>query len=82
MNFVVLLQRFIQNINFVDLHFFLHLYISGCFNVFLQNDGETTTLARGMHGLFEPVFPLTTNKYRCQSVSVYLACLSAMCFPS
>lgn len=30
-----------------------------------------------MHGLFEPVFPLTTNKYPCQSVSVYLVCLSA-----
>lgn len=32
----------------------------------------------GIHGLFELVFHLTTNKYLCQSVSVYLACLSAI----
>lgn len=32
----------------------------------------------GIHGLFELVFPLTTNKYLCQSVSIYLACLSAI----
>ncbi len=50
----------------------------GSVNVFLKNDSETATLVRGMLGLFEPVFPLTTNKYPCQSVSVYLACLSAI----
>lgn len=60
-----------------DLHYFFHLYRLKIFQMF-KNDSETTTLVRGMHGLFEPVFPLTTNKYPCQSVSVYLACLSAV----
>lgn len=43
-----------------------------------KDDSETTTLVRGMHGLFEPVFPLTTNKSPCQSAGVYLARLSAI----
>lgn len=52
--------------------------VSVSLSVFLKDDSETATLVRGMRGLFEPVFPLTTNKYPCQSVGVYLACLSAI----
>ena len=51
---------------------------SGFSNIFFKNDSETTMLVCGMHGLFKPVFPLTTNKYPRQSASVYLACLSAL----
>lgn len=41
--------------------------------MFLENDSETTTLVCGIHGLLELVFPLSTNKYLCQSLCVYLS---------
>lgn len=47
--------------------------ISGSFNVFLEDDSETTTLVRGIHGLLELVFSLSINKYLCQSLCVYLS---------
>ena len=60
----------------LGLYYFFHRGSSE--SVPLKDDSETTTLVRGMHGLFEPVFPLTTNKSPCQSTGVYLARLPAI----
>lgn len=54
----------------------LWLFLPVSLKISLKKNTETTALVYGMYGLFEPVFPLTTNKYSCQSLSVYLARLS------
>lgn len=47
------------------------------FNICLKNDGHITTLVFEIHGLFELLFLLTTNKYLCQCLCIS-ACLSAV----
>lgn len=62
------------------LFFLLPLTVPQSFNTCLKNDGHTATLVCEIHGLFELLFPLTTNKYLCQCLSCMSVCSSQWVF--